>query len=155
LADSVICFQDSSHVFTCQAQIDADPSPTHPPSDSSKVEPQAPTAEDPAVRTLVERYTRTVPAQSAPYWSSAAVSQCASGSFGVVLAVSSGKGPLVAALTALKAGIDIAKCISDQHEKASEAATARKIVDVCAAEGGVITAVVGNKSTCEVRGTTR
>ena len=152
MTDSVACTQDSSHVFTCHAALDTELNVPEPPVESP---PPSRSAERPAsesvVSTLVERYTRTIPPQSAPYFTAEAVMNCASSGIGVVLAAIANKGPALGALIAFKAGYDIAKCVADEHDHASQAATTRKVREICAAAGGEVTAVLGDKSTCEVR----
>ena len=106
------------------------------------------------VSALVVSYRRTVPAQQAPYLTLESAVQCAGG-VGVVLAAFAGKGPALGAIIGLKAGFDIGKCFADQHARASEAATELKVQQICAAEGGQITAVVGDTSVCEVRAARR
>ena len=156
MADPVSGSLDARHALMCEPEPEVElvtPLPPAAPLPASQpVEAPVSTS---VVSALVVSYRRTVPAQQAPYLTLESAVQCASGGVGVVLAALAGKGPVLGTIIGLKAGFDIGKCFADQHARASEAATELKVQQICAAEGGQITAVVGDTSVCEVRAARR
>ncbi|MEI9940910.1 MAG: hypothetical protein WDO69_27145 [Pseudomonadota bacterium] len=159
LTDSVRCTADSPQTFTCEVQHDSDRetltgrAPEPPPA--SKAPPPSPAPpSDPAVSSLVSSFvSRTVvPAPSAPLLSGAALLECASTEASIVLAaLGAAKNPLLGALTMLKASYDTGRCLTLAHNDAVQ----RNAEAYCAAQGGVVVGVEGEKTICEVRETAK
>ena len=156
MADPVSGSLDARHALMCEPEPEVElVTPLPPAAPLPASQPVEAPVSNSVVSALVVSYRRTVPAQQAPYLTLESAVQCASGGVGVVLAALAGKGPVLGTIIGLKAGFDIGKCFADQHARASEAATELKVQQICAAEGGQITAVVGDTSVCEVRGARR
>ncbi|MEI9952946.1 MAG: hypothetical protein WDO74_29215 [Pseudomonadota bacterium] len=152
MTDLVRCTADSSNTFTCEVQLDSEfealtceaPEPEQAPP------PPPPPPSNPAVSLLVSSLvSRTVvPAPPAPLISGAALSKCASSEAAVLLAAAGAtKGPVLGALVMLKAAIDASHCLALAHNDAAQ----RNAEDYCAAQGGVVTGIDGEKTICEVR----
>jgi len=145
LTDSVRCTADSAHKFSCEVQLDSQfeaeelaASPLSPPPPS-----------EPAVSTLVSSFVSKtlVPAPPAPLISGAALLKCASSEISLVLAAGAGKGTIMTGLAMIKAALDAGTCLTRAHDDAEQ----RNAENYCAAQGGVVKGVVGDKTICEVR----
>lgn len=148
MTDSVRCSADSPQSFTCEVQIESDPETLTceaPPPEP----PVPPPAANPAVSSLVKTYVSktVVPAPPAPLLSRAALLSCAASEAAVLLAAASAKGPVLGALTMLKASLDASHCLTLARNDAAQ----RNAEDYCKAQGGTVVGVEGNKTICEVR----
>ncbi len=153
MTDSVRCTRDSPNAFSCEVQLDSDfetltCEAAEPPPPPTRLPPSATPAPNPAVSLLVSRVvSRTVhPAPPPPLISAAALATCASSELGIALAAGV-KSPILAGLAMLKAALDAGSCLTRAYDEAA----ARNALDDCAALGGKVVAVEGDKTICEVR----
>ena len=156
MTDSVRCTPDSSNTLVCEVQIDSD-FETLTCEGSERPPPPAQASQfgsDSAVSSLVSSFTsRTVvPAPPAPLLSGDALLQCSSSELSVVLAAAAAtQSPVLAAVSMLKAGIDLSQCWSLAQDDAAQ----RNAEDYCAAQGGRVIRVEGDNTVCEVRETVK
>lgn len=159
LTDSVRCTADSTNTFTCEVQLDSNfdtlmceasaPEPALRPTPQPAPPPAPPApATNPAVSALVSSFvSRTVvPAPPAPPITGAALLACASSELSLVLAASPGRNPVLAALTMLKASFDTSSCLTLAHNQAVQ----HNAEAYCAAQGGTVVGIEGDKTICEV-----
>ena len=154
LTDSVRCSADSTNTFTCEVQLDSNfdtlmceasgPEPAQRPPPP----PAPPPSPNPAVSSLVSSFvSRTVvPAPPAAPITAAALLACASSELGLALAAGTAKNPVLGALTMLKASFDASSCLTLAHNEAVQ----RNAEAYCAAQGGSVVGVEGDKTICEV-----
>lgn len=150
MTDSVRCNTDSPNSFTCEVQLDANETLTcEAPEPEPASAPPPPPPPSPAVSSLVSSFTsRTVVrAPPAPLLDVAALLKCASSELSMALALTSGKSPLISALTMLKASLDTSTCLTLARNEAAQ----RNAEAYCVGQGGVVVGVEGDKTICEVR----
>ena len=152
MSDSIRCTATSPNTFTCEVQLDSEPETLtcEAPEPKPTPTPTPTPTPSPAVSSLVSSFVSktVVPAPPAPLITGAALLECASSEASVALAFAGAtKGPVLSALTMFKAGFDTGRCLALARNDAAQ----RNAEEYCAAQGGVVVGVEGNKTICEVR----
>ena len=166
MPDSVRCYRDSSNTFTCEVDVEPDPTPTTanpagaPPASPVPSSPPPPTSA--VVSGLVAGYRREIVGHDtigpvdpklrdlAPR----AIHDCLSSAAGIAL-LAGAKAGVLGAILGLKTGLDTSKCIATSKYELSAEETQQAAVADCTASGGVVTSVQGNVVMCNVTGNGR
>jgi putative hemolysin len=99
---------------------------------------------------LVQGYKPTIlPPVDVPYLTGHALLAC-SGNEAAVLLIAGGTKGALAVISAIKAGLDISKCVVGEHNTTQATAGRAEAAEYCAASGGTVTSVVDNRTYCAV-----
>ncbi|HEY4157389.1 MAG TPA: hypothetical protein VGM29_04800 [Polyangiaceae bacterium] len=130
-----------------------EPSPDSAAAPASPVQPSAAPPADLAASLLVSSLKTSEQVVHAPQVSVPVIEtaeHCASKLGAVAIALLSNGSPMIRALGALKAGLDISECAVSQLNAAQTAADRREAVDQCVAHDGTPLGFVDNTLTCAV-----
>jgi len=151
-----------------------DPVSCHPTSQNPSIiqcddvvigpEPNPPTAVEtrsssPGVRALVQGQTLPWHVQKEVSVSvhvdvpaSELVTECSGKAIGVGLAIAAAGGgnPLIAAIGAFKAGLDVGQCIAKTMNGADQRATEERAIEMCREDGGTPIGTVADELICEM-----